>query len=252
MNAGNQFGAHLRDLAELAALGALEPSEQAQVEAHVVACAACAQLLGDAQSRVAALEDAFTPQMEPPANLGARLRASAARSTASASASIYGARDVKPAHGAGTTLPVERVRRRIPQWYATAAALLLAAGIGSGALLEHTTDMRQAAGDSAILATIAASHFNHVTFTPRDAAAPVTKVLFARDGAWFYVIIDSAACNCRVITRNASGSNDLGAPAVRGSTATLFVRDTPRPSSIALVAPDGRILSEATLAYSVR
>jgi len=228
---------HVGDLAELHALGALEPSERAQVEAHVATCAVCAQALGDAESTVAALDDAFTAQVEPPARLAARVAASAA-----ATPTVIPLAPRRP----------ERAARPGSAWYAAAAALVLGVGVGGGALVEHAADVGQAARDSAVLATIATSHFNHVTLTVRDATAPVSKVLYARDGAWFYVVIDSAACDCRIVSRSAAGVRDLGRPTVRGSTATLFVRDDPRPNSIALVNAAGRVISEATLAYSAR
>jgi hypothetical protein len=77
-------------------------------------------------------------------------------------------------------------------------------------------------------------------------------VLYARDGAWFYVIIDSAACACRVLARSAGVERDLGIPAARGSTATLFVRDFPHPTVLELVDASGRVISAATLAYPIR
>jgi hypothetical protein len=86
----------------------------------------------------------------------------------------------------------------------------------------------------------------------REPSAPVSKVLCARDGAWFYVVIDSPTCDCRVVARSAAGERDLGNPEVRGSTATLFVRDFPRPTSLELVDAPGRIISGATLIYSAQ
>jgi len=217
MHVGRDGDQHLGELAELYALGALEPHERAQVEAHVASCANCARALGAAEVTVAALDDAFVPQLDPPERLGARIAASAQ---------------------AVVPLAPRRVSRSAalpaPSFYATAAALLLAAGIGGGALVEHSTDVRQVAHDSAVLATIATAHFNHVSFTVREPSAPVSKVLYARDGAWFYVVIDSATCDCRVVVRSAAGERDWGKPEVRGSTATLSsatARVRPRSSS---------------------
>ncbi len=225
---------HIDELAELYSLGALEPDERADVEAHVAGCSSCARALGDAEAAVAALDDAFVAQIEPPERLGARIAASAK-----------------------TSMPVARSRSarasfRLPSFYATAAALLLAAGVGAGALVERAADTRQAAHDSTVLATIATSHFNHVTLTARSPAAPVSKVLYARDGAWIYVVIDGTTCDCRVVLRSSAGERDLGHPAVRGSTATLFVTNLSRPTSIELVTESGQIVSSATLIYASR
>lgn len=162
-------GRHLGEFAELHALGALESLERAQVEAHV---ATCARALGIAEATVAALEDTYVPQLEPP----------------------------------------ERLRLRI-----------------------------------------ASSHFNHVAFIAREAYAPISKVLYARDGAWFYVVIDSATCNCHVVARSAAGDErDIGTPEVRGSTATLFTRDFPRPTLLKLVDASGRVISGAALPYPAK
>jgi hypothetical protein len=235
MRVGHDGGQHLGELAELYALGALDSHERAQVEAHVASCANCARALGAAEVTVAALDDAFIPQLDPPERLGARIAASAQ---------------------AVVPLAPRRVSRRAalpsPSFYATAAALLLAAGIGGGALVEHSAEVREAAHDSAILATIATAHFNHVSLTAREPSAPISKVLYARDGAWFYVVIDSPTCDCRVVARSAASERDLGAPEVRGSTATLFVRDFPRPTALELVDAAGRVIAGATLVYSAQ
>jgi hypothetical protein len=130
--------------------------------------------------------------------------------------------------------------------------LLLAVGIGGGVFVERSAQSAQTARESAVLATIASSHFNHVSFTSRGASSPVSKVLYARDGAWFYVVIDSAACACRVVARSVAAERDLGQPTVRGSTATLFERDFPHPTALELVDASGRVVSAATLSYPVR
>ncbi len=226
---------HLGELAELYALGMLEPLERAQVEDHAAQCTTCTRALGVAESTVAALDDAFVPQLEPPDRLQARIAASAAA--------------VVPLVSRRAS---RRAAWRAPAFAAAAAAVLLAAGIGGGEYVERSGNARQAAHDSAILATIATSHFNHVTFTTRAAGVPVSKALYARDGAWFYVVIAGSACDCRVVARSAAGERDLGQPEVRGSSAALFVRDIPRPTSLALVDPSGRTLADATLAYSAR
>ena len=235
MGEDTDTGRHLGELAELYALGALEPLARAQVDAHAAGCAACTRALGVAESAVAALDEAFVTQVDPPQRLGSRIAASAA---------------------SAAVVPLAASRRRkraawrVPSFYATAAALLLTAGVGGGAFVEHAANVRQAARDSAVLATIATSHFNHVTFTARTPAVPVSKVLYARDGAWFYVVIAGSTCDCRVIARSATAQRDLGKPAVRGDAATLFVRDFPRPTSLELIDASGRDVSDATLVYS--
>jgi len=235
MGEDTDAGRHLGELAELYALGALEPLERAQVDAHAAGCAACMRALGVAESTVAALDEAFVPQVDPPQRLGSRIAAAAA---SAAVVSLAASRKR------------ERAAWRVPSFYASAAAVLLTAGVAGGAFVEHAANVRQAAHDSAVLATIATSHFNHVTFTAHVPAAPVSKVLYARDGAWFYVVIAGSTCDCRVIARSATAQRDLGKPAVRGDAATLFVRDFPRPTSLELIDASGRDVSDATLVYS--
>jgi hypothetical protein len=235
INDASGAGRHLGELAELYAIGVLEPGERMEVEKHVAECAACARALGAAESTVAALDDAFVPPVEPPERLGSRIAASAA-----------------------TVVPlvprreVPRAAWRVPAFSAAAAALLLGGGIGGGALVEHSADVRQAARDSAVLATIATSHFNHVTFTARTAGVPVSKVLYARDGAWFYVVIAGSSCDCRVVARSAAGERDFGKADVRGDVATLFARTSTRPAALELVDATGHTVSAATLVYSAR
>jgi hypothetical protein len=235
MRVGRGGGRHLGELAELYVLGALEPRERTQVEAHVASCTNCARSLGMGEAMVAALDDTFVPQQEPPERLGARIAVSA-----------------KVVVPLAPRLEVRRAAAAARSSYATAAALLLAAGIGGSALVEHSAEVGQAAHDSAVLATIATAHFNHVSLSARESSAPVSKVIYARDGAWLYVVIDSARCDCRVVARSAARERDLGKPEVRGSTATLFVRDFPRPTSLELVDAAGRIIAGAALPYSAQ
>jgi hypothetical protein len=250
MNAGNDRGSagdHLGELAELYTLGVLEAEERGPVEAHAAVCANCACALGAAEETLAVLDEIFVPQLEPPERLASRIAASA-----QAAGPALPARRVLPDAPAAPADRPARAALPEPRSLAAAAAVLLAIGIGGGVFVERSAQSRQAARDSAILATIASSHFNHVSFTSRGASGPVSKVLYARDGSWFYVVIDSATCACRVLARSARVERDLGKPAVRASTATLFVRDFPRPSALELVDASGRIVSTATLAYPAR
>jgi hypothetical protein len=181
---------------------------------------ACTRALGAAELVAAALDDRFVERREPPERLGARI-AAAARAPA--------------------------LRRRGAP--AIAAALILAVGLAGGAFVERSFQVARDAGDGAVLATIASSHFEHVSFTANAPAAPVAKAIYARDGSWLFVVVDSASCGCRVVARAAGSDRDLGPPQVRGGTATLFVRGVPRPSSLALDDASGRALATATLVY---
>ena len=232
-------GAHIGELAELYALGVLEPQEFGSIDAHIAGCAGCARALGDAEATVAALGDAFVPQLEPPERLGSRIAASAQSVAPFSPRAATAARRARPPGVA-------------PGLLATAAALLLAVGVGGGALVERSADVREAARDSSVLATLATSHFNHVSLVSHTTSAPAAKVLYGRDGAWFYVVVDSATCDCRVIAASRAGRHDLGKPEVRGTTATLFVRNIPRPISLDLVDASGSVIAGAPLVYPAR
>ena len=220
---------HVSADAELYALGALEPDEQAQVAAHLAECSACANAVALAERRVAALDDAVIPQLEPPARLGARIAASA--------------------RAAAPRRVVRPQRWFDARGLAVAASLTVAAGVTAGALVQHSADSEAAARNGAVLATLANSHFLHVSLTPHDRSAPVSKAIYARDGAWIYVVIDNANCRCHVVARAGSVQRDLGAPQAVGGSSALFTRAVAHPTSVELVADSGRTLADATLAY---
>lgn len=220
---------HVSAEAELYALGALGPDERAEVAAHLAECSACANAVMLAERNVAALDDAAIPKLEAPARLGARIAASAQAA--------------------------ERRRVVRPQrWFesralAVAASLTLALGVGAGTVVQRSVDGAAAARNGAVLATLANSHFLHVSLTPHDPAVPVSKAIYARDGAWIYVVIDNANCRCHVVVRSGSEQRDLGAPQTVGGSSALFASGIAHPASVELVADSGRTLADATLAY---
>ncbi len=228
---------HVSDFAELYALGVLEPQERANIDAHVASCDPCARSLAEAEATVGALDEVFVPLVEPPARLGSRIAAS----------SDVGVPLVQPV--SHLAWPPNRSGRFVTGFLAAAAALLLFVGISGGMLLQRSTTLRQLAQDSSVLATIATSHFKHASFTARQSDAPIAKVLYARDGRWFYVIVDSASCDCRLVAHSATARRDLGPLDIHGGTATRFVRDFPRPTSLELVRGLGSVMSSASLVY---
>ncbi len=228
---------HVGEFAESYALGVLDQQERSNIDAHAVSCGSCARALGEAEATVAALDDVFVSLVEPPARLGLRISASSELAASSIQPALH---DVSPRR---------RLNRLMTGFLAAAAAILLFAGVSAGVLFQRSTTMRQAAQDSSVLATIATSHFKHASFTAHTLGAPIAKVLYARDGRWFYVIVDSASCDCRLVARSDTAQRDLGYPNVRGNTATRFVSDFSRPTSLELVRDSGSILSSVSLVY---
>lgn len=221
------MSSHLGDLAQLFALGVLEPDERADIEAHLRACDDCSQEVGRAEATVAALTDATVPAAELPASLASRLHASASR----ALPVPRGARFATFASSAG--------------WRAFAASVVLGIVLVGGALGRNAQLRNSLRADDLAFATIATSHFRHTDFVGRTPA----KVLYARDGSWVYLIVDEPACQCRLVGRATSEVRDLGVPEPRGETATLFVARANRPHMLELVDAQGSVLATATLVY---
>ena len=212
---------HMGDLVELYALGVLDRDEALGVEIHVATCADCARALGEAERTVVSLDALTVPRIEPPPELAARIAASS--------------RVVTPL----------RARRpfNVARWGALAASLLVAA-VGVTGTREIANDRATIASDDRAFSAIAVSHFLHTTLTKTVADAPTAKVLWGKTPHWLYVIVDSPACDCNIVGITASGERDLGTPAARGNTATLFVPDAPDVTRIEL-RRDGKTLSSA-------
>jgi anti-sigma-K factor RskA len=197
---------HKDDAIALFALGALDRDEARAVDEHAATCERCARLLADAEGTVTALTDLTVPAFEPPAELAARLAASA-----------RAARVLAPRRAP------ERSRNLRQFGTLAASIVLVATGLFGGSQIAN--DRATIASDDRAFAAIAVSHFAHATFTKQTADAPTVKALWGKAPQWIYVIVDSAGCACTIVARTASGERDLGTPEPRGATATLFVPD---------------------------
>jgi hypothetical protein len=221
--------AHVVDMAELYALGALTPEEQAEIDAHIAHCSECLRAVGSAEEMVAKLDDLTIPLVEPPASLGRRI------------AAITNA-----------PVPFARPRKAFfsapPGWLAAAASVAFVLGIGGGVAYDRiATPVPE---DNAALATLATSHFLHANFTARDPSAPPAKVIYARDGSWLYVIVDAGQCDCRIEAVRGGSHVELGSPRSHGTTATLWVPKAGRPAALALVSDTNHTVADVPLKYS--
>ena len=144
--------AHLDDLAELYALGALPEIERAAADAHIAQCPQCARRVGEAEEAVAAL---VTPEPVSP-QLDRRVRAAFAR--APLPRYLYGA---------------------------VAAALIL--GLLPSVAFWQRSQVADTAQQQALSAMVH-SHFLHAPFQKLAPDAPAAKVIYARTGEWLYVI----------------------------------------------------------------
>jgi hypothetical protein len=197
---------HLDDLAELYALGALPEIERAAADAHIASCSDCERRVGEAEETIEALH---APQSAP-ARLDRRVHAAFAR------AAVPG------------------------YFYAVAAALLILALLPAVAFWQR----ERAANDAQqqALAAMVNSHFLHSPFQPLSTDAPAAKVIYARNGAWLYVIANTD----RTLGVSADGRT-IGTLTGSGSERTLFVAHPPAVKAIELV--DGtRAIARAAIA----
>jgi len=127
---------------------------------------------------------------------------------------------------------------------ASAAAVVFAATTALEGLSAHAASSRVAQTDVALVA-IASSHFGHTTLASDPGV--VAKALYARDGAWVYVVAAGAPRGAHLVMRQGSAAHDLGA-LDSGAPATKFVRGAGRADEIAVVAGD-RVVAHGVPAY---
>jgi hypothetical protein len=212
---------HLDDDAELYALGLTERERDAEIEAHLADC-------GDCRARVIAAEAAA-------ASLAATLPAAPA--------------DAKRSDG----VPARYATVRRAWWPSLAAAAAVVLGVTAAAegFIAQSASAELARTDVALTA-IASSHFGHSTLTSEPGV--IAKALYARDGAWCYVVVSGAPRGAHVLlsepvggphrqVKHDAGALDAGAPA------TLFVRNPGRVSEIAVVGADGHTIAYARPAF---
>jgi hypothetical protein len=186
---------HLGDDAELYALGMI-PERRDEIEAHLRACAECTERVRAAEEVGALLAGALPPVPE--------------------------ATNVVPVRTRGTQ-----------RWWplAAAAALVLVVG-GTGVVRERAAESQLARTDTALIA-MANAHFLHVTLAGRPGV--IAKAIYARDGAWCYIVADGVPAGAHVLVTRGGVSRDLGV--LEGARpATLFVRGTGRIGEFSIVA----------------
>lgn len=200
--------AHLEEDAELYALGALPDAERAAAEAHIAQCDACARRVGDAEDTLAGLVQPQTPSPQ----LDRRVHAMFAR------------------------------RGSVRAFYPLVAAALIVALLPGAFFWQRDRDLRASdAVNRQAVAAMIGSHFLHAQFVKVSADAPPAKAIFARDGAWVYVI----AVTDRDLTLT-EGSRVLGKLSGTGNERAIFVEHPPATKS--LVLTDGsRVLARAAV-----
>jgi len=195
---------HIDDEAELYALGALDADERAAVEAHIASCEMCLQRVRDAEETAFALSAQFG-STTPPAELDTRIAGAFSRN-----------------------MPAR-------PWLAIAAAFII--GLLPSIPLTYDRvhhDRLLRMHDQAVTAMVT-SHFAHAQFTPVGGATlPPSKVIFARDGSWLYVVI-AGAHRYTVEGVEPEGTKALGETSPTSSTSELFLERPPHVRSVMLV-----------------
>ena len=218
---------HLDDDAELYALGMTEPEQRGAIEAHLATC-------GDCRARVANAEAAA-------ASLAAALRPVPGHDALP--------RHAEPPRHAERSRHAELVeaprRLRLGFALASAAALVFAATSVIEGVGERSASAQLARTDVA-LAAVASSHFAHVTLA--SAPAVSAKALYARDGAWCYIIASGVPAGSRVVVRRGGRTGELGVLS-GAAPATLFTRRPGHVDDVAIVDVHGTVLAHGAPSY---
>jgi hypothetical protein len=207
---------HVADLAELYAVGSLDERERDRVDAHVLECETCAAQIGAAEAAVAAL----MTERAPSPVLDARVhRAFAA--------------------------PPSAYRRF---WMGLAAAAFVAGLLPS---LWFWSAARNSAAFTAdreqAVRAMVGSHFAHAQFSALTPDAPKAKVIYARTGAWRFIVVDAGRAYT-VAEQSSGGTVRLGEVHVQGGAAELYLANPP-PARTLLLLDGTRPVAQATLPY---
>lgn len=205
---------HIDELAELYALGVLDEEERARVDAHALACDACASRLGEAESTIA-----FMEQRAPvvPASLDRRMSAVFARPTGGFRIS-------------SALVAAAFIVGLLPSfWFWNSA---------------RTTQAFDAQREQAVHAMVT-SHFAHAQFTPLSPGAPKAKLIYARTGDWVYAVAATGAA-LTLQAQTPGGSVGLGTLHATGNAGELFVAKAPH-AQIFTLSENGREIERVTL-----
>lgn len=203
------MNAHIGELAELYAVGTLDDGERARIDAHAAQCDACAAALGSAEGAVAALVTERTP----PASLDRRMRSAFALRPAW--------RNWAPLAAAAIVLAIV-----LPLWFTRPAP---------------------APSNAQAIVAMTNSHFTHAQFAALVPSAPKAKLIYARTGAWWYVIAQTNRPYAVAVRENGK-LRRIGMLQPSGSAAQLYMLHPPRARAVLLL--DGATpIARATLQY---
>lgn len=207
---------HLGELAELYALGTLEPLEAKRVEAHARECASCAARVGTAEATVLRLIDADATPID-----GADLPPLA----------------LEPRHAF--------VRPPAAWAWATAVAAAFVIGLLLPSLAPVRERSGQPEGAQQAATAMLAGHFAHVPLHPRVAGAPTAKAVYPLEGGWVYAIVNAGAAVDVAVVRGGATMTIASLPSSR-NVRTAFAKIAGRADAVELIQR-GRIVALGTI-----
>jgi anti-sigma factor RsiW len=221
-------GAHVEELAPLYVLGLLDAREAERLEAHLLDCARCAELVARAEADVAVLA-ASEPQRDAPPELMLRIERTLRRDDDAIAA---------PAK-----------RRPSVRLLAAAVAAAFVLGIipaayfwGANRSLQNTL-----VADSAAMRRLAEAPHRVATFVSPQGSA-TAKVMYGNDGSWYVVMVPEATKPMRIAWMHDGRQTVLGDAMPYGRMALLYLPRSHRMDRLALM--DGEtIVAEAQLSY---
>jgi hypothetical protein len=207
---------HVGELAELYALGELSEAEGARVNRHAGQCPGCAKRIGDAESTVLRLIEGVAVGERPPARAPSVHFAAPARTWA---------------------------------WVAAVAAAFLIGLLPWGVQMVRDRGSSGGATQLAMNAMLT-GHFIHSPFMPLAAGAPAGKVIYAREGGWFYVIVGASSTPLDVAVVSAGKRSRVASIGAGSTTRAAFFRTSVRVESVQLLRGQTPVAS-AGIAYFV-
>lgn len=217
---------HIDDRAELYALGALDPAENATIETHLRECSSCAQSVGSAERDVALIALRETRRNAPP-ELAARIERSL---------------DAK------RMTPLRRPDRHAwPLGAALAAALFVGLLPSAYFWSEYRAVHGAMLAQNAAMARLASATYRTARFRAARGTSPAA-VMYAPDGSWYLVVVRNSSRTLSVAWMHDGERTMLGSAVPHGNLATLYLPKSHRMDRLALM--DGnRIVAQATLSW---
>ncbi len=217
---------HIADVADLYALGALDPREHARVETHLRECPTCEQIVGAAERDVALIAS-MEPHQKAPPELTARIDRTLLANQVSRSAAA----------------------RRQPWTLAAALAAALLIGLLPSAYFwsEYRALHGAMLVQDAAMERLASAAHRTAAFRAGHGGSPA-EVIYAPDGSWYLVVVRDTSRTLAVAWMHDDERTMLGSAVPRGNVATLYLPKSHRMDRLALM--DGnRIVAQATLSW---